>query len=85
MIRRTRFDKAVEIFRQSGGILRTDQAVRAGIHPSTLYAMRDSGVLEQARISEVASLVTSFLKPAARALVEGRVLKATWIPPGPWK
>ena len=43
----TRFDKAVEIFRQSGGILRTAQAVRAGIHPSTLYAMRDSGVLEQ--------------------------------------
>ena len=42
----TRFDKAVEIFRQSGGILRTAQAVRAGIHPSTLYAMRDSGVLE---------------------------------------
>lgn len=43
----TRFDKAVELFRQSGGILRTAQAVRAGIHPSTLYAMRDSGVLEQ--------------------------------------
>ena len=42
----TRFDRAVEIFRQSGGILRTAQAVRAGIHPSTLYAMRDSGVLE---------------------------------------
>ena len=43
----TRFDKAIEIFRESGGILRTAQAVRAGIHPSTLYAMRDSGVLEQ--------------------------------------
>jgi len=43
----TRFDKAVEIFRNRGGILRTAQAVRAGIHPSTLYAMRDSGVLER--------------------------------------
>jgi predicted transcriptional regulator of viral defense system len=46
-MRGTRFDRAVEIFRQSGGILRTAQAVRAGVHPSTLYAMRDSGVLEQ--------------------------------------
>jgi predicted transcriptional regulator of viral defense system len=45
-MRGTRFDKAVEIFRRSGGILRTAQAVREGIHPSTLYAMRDSGVLE---------------------------------------
>ncbi len=43
----TRFDRAVEIFRKRGGILRTAQAVRAGIHPSTLYAMRDSGVLER--------------------------------------
>ena len=43
----TRFDRAVEIFQKRGGILRTAQAVRAGIHPSTLYAMRDSGVLER--------------------------------------
>jgi predicted transcriptional regulator of viral defense system len=27
-------------------MLRTSQALRAGIHPATLYAMRDSGVLE---------------------------------------
>ena len=46
-MRGTRFDTAVEIFRKRGGILRTAQAVRAGIHPSTLYAMRDSGVLER--------------------------------------
>lgn len=43
----TRFDKAVEVFRKRGGILRTAQAVRAGVHPSTLYAMRDSGILER--------------------------------------
>ena len=42
----TRFERAIEIFRKSGGILKTAQAVRAGIHPSTLYAMRDSGVLD---------------------------------------
>ncbi|MFH0779097.1 MAG: type IV toxin-antitoxin system AbiEi family antitoxin domain-containing protein [Candidatus Eisenbacteria bacterium] len=41
-----RFDKAAEIFRKHGGVLRTAQALRAGIHPGTLYAMRDSGLLE---------------------------------------
>ena len=42
----SRFDRAVAIFKKHGGILRTAQALRAGIHPSTLYAMRDSGTLE---------------------------------------
>lgn len=42
----SRFDKAVAIFKEHGGILRTGQALRAGIHPSTLYGMRDSGTLE---------------------------------------
>jgi len=40
------FDRAVALFSKHGGILRTAQALRAGIHPATLYAMRDSGVLE---------------------------------------
>jgi len=44
--RGSRFDRAVGIFKKHGGILRTAQALRAGIHPGTLYAMRDSGVLE---------------------------------------
>lgn len=43
---KTRFDKAIEIFRKYGGMLRTTQALRKGIHPSTLYALRDSGTLE---------------------------------------
>ena len=34
------------VFRKHGGILRTSQALQAGIHPSTLYAMRDDGTLE---------------------------------------
>jgi predicted transcriptional regulator of viral defense system len=42
----SRFDKAVAVFKQHGGILRTAQALRAGIHPSTLYTMRDFGTLE---------------------------------------
>jgi predicted transcriptional regulator of viral defense system len=45
-MRGTRFDKAAEIFRKHGGVLRTAQALRAGIHPGTLYAMRDSGLLD---------------------------------------
>ena len=42
----TRFDKAVGIFNQHGGMLRTAQALREGVHPGTLYAMRDSGMLK---------------------------------------
>lgn len=37
----------ITIFRQHGGALRTAEALRLGIHPRTLYAMRDSGVLER--------------------------------------
>jgi predicted transcriptional regulator of viral defense system len=40
-------ENAITLFRQQGGILRTGEALRLGIHPRTLYAMRDSGVLEQ--------------------------------------
>ena len=39
--------KAIALFRQRGGSLRTAEALRLGIHPRVLYAMRDSGVLEQ--------------------------------------
>ncbi len=38
---------AITVFRQHGGTLRTAEALRLGIHSRTLYAMRDSGVLEQ--------------------------------------
>ena len=49
MAKRTQnaFEKAKTLFRQHGGILRTSEAIRAGIHPRTLYAMRDAGVLER--------------------------------------
>ncbi len=42
----SRFDRAAVIFKKHGGILRTAQALRAGIHPGTLYAMRDTKALE---------------------------------------
>jgi predicted transcriptional regulator of viral defense system len=38
---------ALEQFRATGGILRTRDALRAGIHRRTLYQLRDSGRIEQ--------------------------------------
>jgi predicted transcriptional regulator of viral defense system len=37
---------AVEAFRRNGGILRTRDAAAQGVHYSTLYGMRDAGLLE---------------------------------------
>lgn len=38
--------RAREAFRRAGGVLRTAQVLRAGIHPRDLYALRDAGDLE---------------------------------------
>jgi predicted transcriptional regulator of viral defense system len=38
---------AAALFREHGGMLRTGDALELGIHPRTLYSMRDSGVLER--------------------------------------
>ncbi|HXB67757.1 MAG TPA: type IV toxin-antitoxin system AbiEi family antitoxin domain-containing protein [Candidatus Acidoferrales bacterium] len=35
------------MFTKHGGMLRTGKAIRLGIHPRTLYALRDSGELER--------------------------------------
>ena len=42
-----RFEEATEVFKKHGRVLRTAEALRSGIHPRTLYAMRDSGLLER--------------------------------------
>ena len=42
-----RFEEAVNVFRDNGGMLRMSEAVEAGISRRTLYDMRDEGVLEQ--------------------------------------
>jgi predicted transcriptional regulator of viral defense system len=39
--------KARQIIQNRGGIIRTAEAMRAGIHPRTIYQLRDSGELEQ--------------------------------------
>jgi predicted transcriptional regulator of viral defense system len=43
---RVNYKRAKEVFREHGGILRTSEAIREGVHPRTLYEMRDSGVIE---------------------------------------
>lgn len=43
----TAIEDAKNIIRQRQGIIRTAEALKAGIHPRTLYALRDQGVLEQ--------------------------------------
>lgn len=46
MDRKTREANARETFRKAGGVLRTGQALRAGIHPRDLYALREAGLLD---------------------------------------
>jgi predicted transcriptional regulator of viral defense system len=63
--------QAAEIFRSHGGMLRTMQAVRLGVHPRTLYAMRDNGTLEQLsrglyRLAELAPLSAPDLVAVAK-------------------
>ena len=41
------FQAARRVFRKHGGVMRTSNAIRAGIHPRTLYAMRDAGMLQK--------------------------------------
>lgn len=38
--------RAMDAFRVHGGVLRTRQALAAGIHPRTLYELRDTGAIE---------------------------------------
>lgn len=38
--------KALKFIKEQGGIVRTAEALKAGIHPRTFYALRDRGYLE---------------------------------------
>jgi predicted transcriptional regulator of viral defense system len=42
-----KFKKAKKIFYGRGGVLKTGEALRAGIHPRILYEMHRTGILEQ--------------------------------------
>jgi len=39
--------RAINTFRHQGGIMRTREALARGIHPRTLYRLRDRGVIER--------------------------------------
>ena len=39
--------QATDVFKRNGGTLRTRDAVEQGVHYSTLYGMRDSGLIER--------------------------------------
>lgn len=39
--------RALDAFREAGGVLRSRDALARGIHPRTLYALRDAGLLRQ--------------------------------------
>jgi predicted transcriptional regulator of viral defense system len=67
---------AREAFRKAGGILRTSQALKAGIHPRDLYALREAGIVEKLsrgvhRLTELSALAEPDL-----AIVAARVPKA---------
>jgi predicted transcriptional regulator of viral defense system len=58
---REAFRKASAVFERHGGLLKTTDALRALIHPRMLFAMRDSGFLEQIarglyRLADIAAL-----------------------------
>jgi predicted transcriptional regulator of viral defense system len=40
-------EKLKAAFRRGGGVLRTSEALKLGIHPQTLYSLRDEGKLTQ--------------------------------------
>jgi len=42
-----RFQAAISIFKQKGGVLKTSEILKAGIHPSTLYSLFENGKLER--------------------------------------
>ncbi|MEW6429348.1 MAG: type IV toxin-antitoxin system AbiEi family antitoxin domain-containing protein [Thermodesulfobacteriota bacterium] len=43
----TAAEKALLVIKKSGGMIRTGEALSAGIHPRVLYALRDQGKIEQ--------------------------------------
>lgn len=66
----TGFAKARHVFTKHGGMLRTSKAIRLGVHPRMLYALRDSGEIEQVgrglyRLSSAPPLSSPDLVPVA--------------------
>jgi len=71
-------ERALAIFHRHRGILRTTQALEQGIHPRTLYTLRDKGKLETVarglyRLSDLPPLAQPDLITVASAVPKGVV------------
>jgi len=71
-------EKARQVFRDHGGTLRTSEAIAAGIHPRTLYAMHSTGELERLarglyRLAELPPLSDPDLATVAKRIPQGVV------------
>lgn len=69
-------EAAKELFLDHGGILRTGEALDLGIHRRTLYAMRDSGLLERLdrglyRLADLPPLSDPDIVTVARKIPDG--------------
>lgn len=69
-------DSAERVFRRHGGMLKTGEALDAGIHRRTLYAMRDAGMLERLerglyRLADLPPLSDPDLVTVARKIPKG--------------
>ena len=67
---KTGLTRARTVFIRHGGMLRTSKAIRLGVHPRTLYALRDSGEIEQVgrglyRLTSAPKLTNPDLVPIA--------------------
>lgn len=73
-----RTDKVREVFLRHGGMLRTADAVRQGIQPRVLYAMRDAGLIEALtrgcyRLADLAPMANPDLAIVAKTSPKGVV------------
>ena len=71
-----KFEDARAIFQRHGGTMRTAQAIRLGVHPRTLYEMRDAGILDRLgrgvyRLSELPVLSDPDLATVALKIPHG--------------
>lgn len=70
--------KASRIFREHGGTLRTSEILRLGVHPRTLYQLREGGKVVQLsrgvyRLADLPPLENSDLAAAAMRVPDGVV------------
>src|SRR5437868_5833888 len=70
--------RATAAFQRYGGLLRMAEAVRAGVHRRTLYALRDAGILEPMsrglyRLADAPALANPDLVAVARRVPRGVV------------